>query len=245
MAGGLVVVLAGCSLSEYDKVYENATKNYRMAALFQDRYDSVADDRLKLSKPRVFTEEDAAGTAAWSKPPFLREIPGFRTAFRGQVAAGDAKLPVTLAVGVLTDDQFDPDKMRKDISAAVREDAALAKAQWEEVGGVTNRSDQSLLPWSRLRLTGKQPFELVVAGSVEQKNVEGTTDIWVTGSPEHKVAVVLVWRLPAEIQEQIKFEELSRFAVAGVLTAELANPAPAPAAEPAPAAAPAAAAPAQ
>ncbi len=247
--GCLLVALAGCSLSDYDQRYETATKAYRLMALFQPQGLFVADNRVGYRVPRLFTEEDTQGGAAWSKPSFLKDFPGFRVAYRGQAAVADATLPVTLAVGALTDDQFDVEKVKRDISAGLRDDAAFAKAAWEEGVETGVKSQDGRLPWSRLKLTGKQPFEITVAGNPEQKNIEGTTEVWVSGHPDNKVLTVLVWRAPAEVHGQVKFDDLVRFTAASVLMNPLvdapaaADPAAAPAA-PADAAAPAAAPPA-
>jgi hypothetical protein len=118
--------------------------------------------------------------------------------------------------------------------------AAFAKAAWEEGADLGNlKGQEGRLPWSRLKLTGKQPFEIAVAGNPEQKNIEGATEVWVSGHPDNKVAAVFVWRAPAEVLEQVKFDDLVRFTAASVIMNPLADapaaadPAAAPAAAPA------------
>lgn len=243
-----LAALAGCAVSDYDKNYEKATKTYRLKALFHPQPESVADNRVVYWVARLFTEDDTQGNAPWAKPSFMKDFPGFRVAYRGESEAGGAKMPVTLAIGVLTDDQFDPEKVKKDISAALRDDAAFAKATWEDVPLAGYKPQPGALPWSRLKLTGKQPFEFTVAGNPEQKNIEGATEVWVSGHSDNKVLTVLVWRAPAEVLDQVKFAELAEYTAGGLGTKPAADaPAPVdPAGGPAPAdaAAPAAAAPA-
>ena len=240
-----LLTLAGCSVSDYDRRYEKATKAYRLMSMFLSEGAFLADNRVSHRVARLFQENDAEGKASWSKPSFLRDFPGFRVAYRGEAEAAGAKMPVTLAIGVLTDEQFDPEKVKRDISAALRDDAAFAKAAWEEGVDTGVPSQEGLPPWSRLKLTGKQPFEFTLAGNPEQKNIEGTTEVWVNGHPDNKVLTVLVWRAPAEVIEQVKFDDLARFTAGSIVMNPLAPAAaPAdPAAAPADAVAPAAAAP--
>jgi hypothetical protein len=241
----VLLPLAGCSVSDYDRRYEQATKAYRLDSMFLAERAALADNRVGYRVARLFGENDTDGKANWSKPSFLRDFPGFRVAYRGEVEAAGAKMPVTLAIGVLTDEQFDPEKVKRDISAALRDDAAFPKAAWEEGVETGVRSQEGRPPWSRLKLTGKQPFEFTVAGNPEQKNIEGTTEVWVNGHPDNKVLTVLVWRAPAEVIQQVKLEDLALFTAASIVMNPLAVPAPAdPAAAPADAVAPAAAAPA-
>lgn len=240
-----LAAVAGCSVKGYDWAYGLATEHYRLQALVKPGNVSLEGTRLIHRVPKVTAEEDVLAQAPWATPPFMRDIPGIRTAYRGWVDAGDSKLPVTLTVGMLTDDEFDAEKVKRDISAAVREDANFGKAAWEDFDHANQKlPNLGELQWSRLKLSGKQPFEITVAGNPEEKNIEGITECWVGSHSENKVLALFVWRVPAEVMDRIKFDRMTQFISGQVLTGPRrdppAEPAPA-AAEPAPAAAPAAA----
>lgn len=226
----LLTTVTGCSVRGYDVGYGLATQSYRENALLKNGLVDLADRRLVMRLPKVTTEEGDIAQASWVTPPFMRDMPGIRTAYRGWVESAESKLPVTFTVGVLTDDEFDVEKVKQKISTAVREDATFGKASWENVVDARSKPD---MQWSRLRLSGKQPFEITIAGNPEQKNIEGNTECWVAGHAENKVVVLFVWRAPAEVMEGIKFDLLPQVVARWVMT----NPGRDPPAEPVPAAA--------
>jgi hypothetical protein len=230
-----VVAAGGCSSGRYDTDFAASGERHRMAAAFQRLHaeaKDVGDGRVLLRVPKLFTEEDAKGEKSWAKPPFLKDLPGFRTAFGTQIEAGGAKLPVSLSVGVLADDQFAPEDTKRAILNAVKKEPAFAKAAWAVPDGIVPPDGQ--LPWAVLDLPGPQPFERIVAGNPEDKATDGTTQIWVAAHPAQKVSAVLVWRLPAELAGQVPLAELAGLVARTVVTKPVLEPA----AAPAPAAAP-------
>jgi len=234
-----LLVAGGCSSGGYDTDYAASVGKHRMDAAFQRLHPEakdVAGGRVLLRVPKVFTDEDAKGEKAWAKPPFLADFPGYRTAFGAQIEAGGAKLPVSLSVGVMNDDQFAPEDTKRAILNAVRKEPAFAKAAWTAPDGIVVPEGQT--PWAVLDLDGPQPFERIVAGNPEQKSTEGTTQIWVAAHPAQKVSAVLVWRMPVELAGQVPLDELAGLVARTVVTRPVPEPAPA-APDAAPAAAPA------
>lgn len=236
LAMAAVAVACGCSSGRYDTDYAASIARHRMDAAFQRLHPEakdVADGRVLLRVPKLFTEEDPKGEKSWAKPPFLEDLPGYRTAFGTQIEAAGAKLPVSLSVGVLNDEQFAPEETKRAILNAVKKEPAFAKAAWAAPDGIVPPEGQA--PWAVLDLPGPQPFERVVAGNVEEKATDGTTQIWVAAHPAQKVSAVLVWRMPVELAGQVPLAELAGLVARTVVTKPAPEPAPAAAAPAAPA----------
>jgi len=235
LVAATLLAAAGCSSGRYDTDYAASVARHGLDAALQRLHaeaKDVAAGRVLMRVPKLFTEEDARGEKSWAKPPFLADFPGFRTAFGTQLEAAGAKLPVSLSVGVMNDEQFAPEETKRAILNAVRKEPAFAKAAWATPEGIETPEGQA--PWAVLALDGPQPFERVVAGNPEQKSTDGTTRIWVAAHAAHKVATVLVWRMPAELAGQVPLDELAGLVARTVALKPPAEPAAA-VPEPAPA----------
>lgn len=237
-----MLAASGCLSGSYDEAYRSSLQRYRQDAQFAQlnkEPHKVADDRLTLRAPKLFKDEDRKGEKERSKPPFLKDFPGFRIAFESLLEAEGTQLPVGLSVGALTDKESGLDEIKKKILSQVQKQATFAKSAWGAAEGPTGPANQA--SWSILKLRGAQPFDRIVAGNLEKKNTAGETQIWVTADLEAKVAAVLVWRVPEELASKVPLDELAGLVASTVEFQSAAEPAPAAAADPAKAPAPAAA----
>jgi hypothetical protein len=228
---------SGCLSGSYDEDFRRSLQRYREEGEFQRLHQepkTLAENRLLLRVPKLFTEEDAVGDKERSKPPFLKDFPGFRVAYQSLLDADGAKSPAVLSVGVLTDKESSLEEIKKRILNQVQKEASFAKAAWAAAEGQPPAGGNA--PWSVLKLAGQQPFDRVNNAVTETKNADGETQVWVASDPDTKVSAVLVWRVPQELAAAVPLEEL-----AGLVARTVEFKAPA---EPAPAAAPPEAAPA-
>jgi len=223
-----LLAASGCLSGGYDADFRDSLERYRQdGELHQLRPTPhvLADRRLSLRVPKLFDKEDAVGDKERSKPPFLKDFPGFRVAFEKLENADGGQLPVVLSVGVLTDKESGLDDLKKKILNQVQKEASFAKKTWAPVEGQPDVD--GMAAWSVLTLDGPQPFDRVNNGVNETKNTAGETQIWVASDPETKVAVVLVWRVPQELAATVPLANLAGLVASTVEFAALAEPAPA------------------
>ncbi len=237
-----LIAASGCFSGGYDTDYRSSLQRYRQEAELLPTPVELADKRLSLRLPRAFKEQDSAGDKNWSKPPFLKQFPGFLIAVsESPKEVGGVQSPAVLSVGALTDAASSLEDIKKDILNQVQKEASFAKtAAWAavEVQPVAGGK----VPWRVLKLAGSQPFDRVNNGIPESNNTEGETQIWVASDPDTKVSAVLVWRVPQERATTVPLEELAGLVARTVEFKAAEEPAPAAAAQaPAPAPAPAAA----
>ena len=232
-----MLAASGCLSGGYDEDFRGSLQRYRQEGEFQRLHrepKALAENRLLLRVPKLFTDEDATGDKERSKPPFLKDFPGFQVAFEKLVDVNGVQSPAVLSVGVTTDKESGLDDLKKRILNQVQKEPSFAKAAWAVVEGQPAAGGKA--PWSVLKLAGTQPFDRLNNGINENQNSEGETQIWVASDPDTKVAAVLVWRVPQELAATVPLDEM-----AGLVARTVEFKAPA---EPAPAAAPPEAAPA-
>jgi len=238
-----LIAASGCFSGGYDTDYRSSLQRYRQEGEFQRLHQqpkALAGNRLVLRVPKPFIDEDPVGDKKLSKPPFLKQFPGFLIAVsESPKEVGGAQSPAVLSVGALTDKASSLEDIKKDILNQVQKEASFAKAAWAAVE--VQPAAGGKVPWWVLKLAGPQPFDRVNNGIPESNNTEGETQIWVASDPDTKVSAVLVWRVPQERATTVPLEELAGLVARTVELKAAEEPAPAAAAQ-APAAAPAPAA---
>lgn len=218
-----LVSLGGCLSGGYDADFRKSATRYTQDSEFQrlnPEPHRLENDRLSLRIPRLFQSTDEKGAKERSKPPFLADFPGLCIAFEAMLDAADAKLPVVLSVGVLTDGNAVLDTIKSKILGQVRKDPTFANEAW--TANVQPAGVQT--SWSVLKLRGPQFFEREIAGNTERKSTEGETQVWVACDPEKQVAAVLVWRVPQEVAATVALEELAELVVRTVEFKAAAEP---------------------
>lgn len=240
VAALVLVATGGCLSGTYDVAYQRSLLRYREEAEFQRLHrepKALAGNRLLLRVPKLFTSEDVKGDKERSKPPFLKDVPGFCAAYEALLEAEGVQLPVVLTVGAPVDKESGLDDIKKKILGQVQKEKSFAKAAWAAVDG--QAAAEAGAAWSILQLDGPQPFDRVNKGVTEPKNSEGATQIWVASDPDTRVAVVLVWRVPKELASTVPLDELADLVARTVefkaAEAPVVPPAAAPQAAPAPA----------
>ena len=205
-----LIAFAGCLSGSYDKDFRGSVERYRQEGEFQRLHrepKAFAGDRLLLRVPTLFTDEDSVGDKKLSKPPFLKEFPGFVIAVSESPKDVAAAPPAVLSVGVLTDDGSSLEEIKKKVLSQVQKEASFAKAAWTAVDVQPTAGGPSA--WSVLKLVGPQPFDRVNNGIPESNNTDGETQIWVASDPGTKVSAVLVWRVAQERAATVPLEELA------------------------------------
>jgi len=238
-----LLAASGCFAGSYEKAYSESVTRYRQESEFQRLHKEpkkFRGGRLLLRVPKLLDQEDSDGKEDWSKPPILREdFPGTRIGYRWLRDLNNEKLPATLTVWAVTNEELSLDGIKTLIRDAVRQEPAFSTVDWQQVDAQTDGDAKPV--WSMLKLEGQQPFDREIAKVMETKNTDGETQIWVSSTPESKVSAVLVWRIPQELATEVLLNELAPLVSRTVELMPEAKPAPAAAApEAAPEAAPAA-----
>jgi len=206
-----LLAASGCFAGSYEKDYSERVTLYRQESEFQRLHKEpkkLRGGRLLLRVPKLLDKEDSDGKEDWSKPPILREdFPGTRIGYRWLRDLNNEKLPATLTVWAVTDEELSLDGIKTLIRDAVRQEPAFSTVDWQQV---EPQADSDRKPaWSILKLEGQQPFERIIANNPEEKSSEGETQIWVSSTPESKVSAVLVWRVPQELAAEVLLNELA------------------------------------
>lgn len=198
MACGTV---CGCSSSAYDAAYAKRLAEYRVAAEFaplRAEPEALAEGRLNLRLPAVLVNQlDGTGAAPRSRPPFLREFPGFLAAYEGLVDAPDGRFPVVLTVGLVPAGELRKEDVAEAILRQVRREEDFAKASWQKGREVVDLAGGAR-KWDVLELAGDQAFEVEKAGVTADKRLPGRTEVWLSADPTQKASVILAFRVPDE-----------------------------------------------
>jgi len=223
-----LLAASGCYSGSYDEAYSKSLVRYRQESEFQRLHEEpkkLPGGRLLLRVPKLFDKEDSDGKEEWSKPPILGNFPGTRVGYRWLRDLNNEKLPATLTVWAVTDDELSLDGINTLIRDAVRKEPAFTTVEWQQVETQANGDGKPA--WGMLKLEGQQPFERIIANNPEEKSSEGETQIWVSSNPESKVSAVLVWRIPQELAADVLLNELAPLVARTVELLPEAKPAPA------------------
>ena len=197
-----LLAASGCFSASYDAEYAKSIDRYRQESEFQQlnkEPQKVPGDRLLLRSGTSFIKQDDTGNEPWSKPPILKDFPGFSVAYLSPHDIAGVDSPAVLSVYGLTDNDGSLEAIKKMILDPIRQEPQFAGADWAttevKTGDVTRT-------WSVLTLVGEQPFFKKVAGIDEVKPADGETQVWVSSDPDTKFSAVLVWRVPKEWTKQ-------------------------------------------
>ncbi len=205
-----LLTASGCLSGGYDEDFRGSLQRYRQDGEFQRLHrepKALAENRVLLRVPKLFTDEDATGEKERSKPPFLKDFPGFCVSYQALLTADGIQLPAVLSVGAPIDKESGLEDLKKRILNQVQKESSFAKQAWAAVDGQPPAGGKAA--WSVLKLDGQQPFDRVNNGITETQNTEGETQVWVASDPDAKVAAVLVWRVPKELAANVPLNELA------------------------------------
>ena len=191
--------VSGCSASAYDAAYAKRLAEYRVAAEFAPlRAEPVAlaDGRLNLRLPAALVNQlDGQEVTNRSAPPFIREFPGFLTAYEGLVETPEGRFPIVLTVGLVPAGERRKEEVAEAILRQVRREEDFAKASWQKGREVVDLAGGTR-KWDVLELEGDQAFEVEKAGVTADKRLPGRTEIWLSAEPTQKASVILAFRAP-------------------------------------------------
>ena len=212
---GLGCLLAGCSSSVYDADLAARVAAYANAAEFSkllSQPTKLAGGRLEVRVPRLFdTQLDGKEQSARSKPPFVREFPGFERGFEKLIDAGGGKrMAAVLTLGSVPA----AEQKREDIEALVLKqvqgEESFSKAVWQRGRDLVDEHGETR-KWDVLELKGRQPFDRIGSDNkAESTRSEGNCQIWVSAEPKQEHCVVLAWRVPSELAAAVPVGELAQ-----------------------------------
>lgn len=210
----LVAILtgtAGCTSSQYDQAFATRLNAYRREAEFADlhpRATAVAATTKVRVPVKLGTQLDATADPAESRPPFVRDFPGYAAAFAAKLKdSANVTFPAVLTVGVVPTAEQRPADVKAKILDQVKLDGSFTDVQWA-ARTVTDLSGKER-PWDVLELTGPQVFTTDANGLIEDKQWPGTCQIWVSADPAQEACVVLAWRVPTTLASQVSIERLA------------------------------------
>ena len=194
-----LLAASGCFSASYDAEYAKSIDRYRQESQLNEVQHNLAGGRLLLNAPRSFTEQDETRDKGWSKPPILKDFPGFFIAYMSPHDISGVKSSAVLIVYGLTEKDGSLDEIKQRIRDPIQKEPQFAGADWAttevKTGDVTRT-------WSVLTLVGEQQFYKDVAGVDEEKRADGETQVWVSSDPDTKFSAILVWRVPKEWTKQ-------------------------------------------
>lgn len=200
------LVLVGCTSRPYEQDYRQRIADFRGSAVFASLAASptdVADGRVRLRLPALLgppAEDD--GTKMRTRPPFIRDFPGYTAAFEKLLTASTMQLPAVLTVGAVPASERRHAEVERTILEQVRRDESFPKADWER-GRTVEPVAGGPATWDVLSLVGDQEFESTVAGNPDYKRWPGRCEVWVSADPKQEVCTVLALRVPDEIANQL------------------------------------------
>ena len=197
-----LLAASGCFSASYDAEYAKSIDRYRQESEFQQlnkEPQKVPGDRLLLRSGTSFIKQDDTGNELWSKPPILKDFPGFSVAYLSPHDIAGVDSPAVLSVYGLTDKDGSLEAIKKTILDPIRQEPQFAGADWATTDVKTGDVTRT---WSVLTLVGEQPFFKKVAGIEEVKPADGETQVWVLPDPDTRFSAMLVWRVPKEWTKQ-------------------------------------------
>ncbi len=203
--GWLVVLpLHGCSSGSYDRDYAERMERYRSDAEFAAlaaEPTAFAAGRVTMRLPAAFTPIEAE--AAFPKPPFIADFPGFEAAFETKLRKKDGnEIRPVLTVGVVPAAEKRHPEVEKRLQEQAKNDVALDKAEWQR-GRQLQPTGSGPALWDALTLDGEQQFETGSNGLLLPLASPASCEIWVSGDPKQEFATVLALRVPAEVADQL------------------------------------------
>lgn len=218
MVRGLCFVLCGlavgCSSAAYDREYSGRIQAYRAAGEFAPlRTEPVAvAGRAELRVPVILaTQLDGTEDSKRATPPFLREFPGFATAFETLVDSDDGRMPIVLTIGVCPTAERRKEDVADAILRQVRRDEEFGKAAWQKGRELIDTAGAARR-WDLLEAVGPQVFQLEKAGVVEEKRLPGRLEVWLSADPGQKSTVILAWRVPEAVAARLPLPEVAALA---------------------------------
>lgn len=201
---------SGCLSGRYDADFQASLERHRQDAVFRQLAPAAqerAGGRLLLRPPIDMKEQDDAGSQPWAQPPFLRDFPGFATAYGVPVRQGDATVRAVLTVWAPTDKESGLDDLKKSIQQKLQAVPAFASAKpnWTPADGLPAGG----LQWSVLAFEGKQRFVQIQNDKPTEVDLDGKTEIWLAADAATKTAAVLVWRVPETAAASVPVEQLA------------------------------------
>lgn len=230
---------AGCSTVAYDEAYKKSVAGALTRSEFaklQPDGTNLPGERFLIQPPKILPDvlhdkaadprakkradgEEVVVDARRLYPPFLERYPGFFAAWEGAFEVGNAKLPATLSVGAVPVAELSEPQIAAKVVEQLKRVEAFEKAafKWESREVVDKNGQQRV--WRVMRMHGPQPIDRWVADVEEYKPVDATCEIWLSADRDQPVCTVLTWRVPDEIAEKVKLDELAPLVARSVVPA--------------------------
>jgi hypothetical protein len=202
--GWVLLPLGGCSSGSYDRDYAARVEQYRadseFAALSAEP-TVFADGRVTMRLPVAFSPLDAE--AAFPKPPFIRDFPGFAAAYEVKLRKKDGnEIRPVLTVGVVPTAERRHTDVEQRIQEQARNDVRLDKAEWQR-GRPLQPTGSGPAVWDLLTLNGEQDFETAANGALLPLSSPATCEIGVSADPKQEFIAVIALRVPTEVADQL------------------------------------------
>lgn len=229
----IILPLGGCSSGSYDRDQAARMERYRADAEFAALAATpaaFANGRVTMRLPAAFAPIEAE--AAFPRPPFIREFPGFAAAYEAKLRKQDGnEIRPVLTVGVVPAAEKRHPEIEQRLQEQATNDVRLDKAQWQR-GRQVQPIGGGPAVWDTLTLAGEQEFETVANGNLLPLASPATCEIWVSADPKQEFTSVIALRVPTEVADRLpvpapQLLELMARAVAIVPAAEPPADAPA------------------
>lgn len=207
----LAVCLCGCWSAGYDKAYEASLDRYQAEAEFASLHAqpiAFLEEQMQVRVPKVFVKQlDGTESPPHSTPPFVRNFPGFLTAFEASINAVNIQSLALLTLGAVPAAEQTHEDVAATILTQVQEDESFPQVKWEprDVQSQAGTTEK----WNVLELRGPQLFDQIVAGNPESKRSAGVCAIWVSAQPRQSFCTVIACRAPDGISAAVPVAKLA------------------------------------
>jgi hypothetical protein len=228
----LLLALVGCGTGEYERRLNNRGERLRKEqeraqkeSKFNDLYDwlKLTDvPAVSVRVPVLFKDPPLVEGAQVNGKvvdvrrvkPVQFDLPWLKLTYEGFVDGADGKTPYYcyVAAAEMPADQLQT--FQGTVSAALNAKPHDSLVDWADYQADT--PDGKQIAWKKLRFVGPQEFVTLDAGGQEQfKNLPGVLEVYV--HEEAGICVLIAWRAPSSIEQQIDLPKLAS-AVAGCVS---------------------------
>lgn len=204
-AVGLIALLNGCGVSEYNALVDRGLTNLRAGAKFKFFYapSPLPELPITVRVPMVFPKSYRADSGHRDdgetinpdrlQPPFLK-LPGFALCYEGTSQSGNTKLPFYCYLAAVPASSADAQKLAAQLQADLKKAFPESDEEWEQFDADTPTGKS--IHWQKIRAEGEQPF-LVKTDKVATENLPGVFELWMHDSDDY--IVLIGWRAPNSV----------------------------------------------
>lgn len=211
------IVLSGCGAGSYEERMAEARDQRQSSQSQQARFDDrlhgptvMESTGARIRVPKVFEASYSIDSQhpgdggrvdpGRVKPPFLQDFPGFFICYEAFGPADGTNLAYYCYLGSMPAGDDVEGKILAQLQAAF----PSARPSFSEIE--VQSPQNNAVSWQHVNVTANQPFAEQGSSQSFARTVEGTFDLYIHEADG--IVVIVAWRAPREVAEQISLDEL-------------------------------------